>query len=40
MRVFARRIGKVKFGYDDWLVGLALVGHRFRAAAVCHTKER
>ena len=34
MRVFARRIAKLKFGYDDWLVGLALVGHPFHTPAV------
>ena len=29
LRVVARRISKVKFGIDDWLIGLALVSYNF-----------
>ena len=29
LRVVARRITKVKFGIDDWLIGLALVSFHF-----------
>ena len=29
LRVVARRIAKVKFGIDDWLIGVALVSYNF-----------
>lgn len=29
LRVFARRISKLEFGIDDWLIGLALVSYKF-----------
>ena len=34
LRVMSRRMSKLKFGIDDWLIALALVGHPFRTLAV------
>ena len=31
LRVFARRIGRVKFGWDDWLIFAAMVSHQRQA---------